>query len=381
MRIGIVEFLYHQIFLLTLIRIFRKLGFQLEVFTTRAIKEQVIFYLNEEEKNGIVWYFSDVFSSRRVFFKFINRRSAKFDVIFYNTLQGRTSYHYWDYFRFIWPRCKSILVAGRTTESFESPIKMAFSSHQPSFKRRVGIFLNQWMRIIMRMRFDGMVVHTESYLKYGKSYNYNKPMFIIPFALKEDKENAKEIKTDGNIRFVISGGVSDVRRDYKTVLQAFEQLESKYFKKISLILLGRAQSDYARDIIRLSNDLNDKGVCIKYFTDWVPESVWHKTLLNSEVCICPVRLETHRYGGYTSGVCDAIRYGKPLICVEGYEILSDLKSSTSFYNNADELRRVLQDNFFENPSRYAALSKIARANSEKFSVDIWAKKVLSALAE
>ncbi len=126
-------------------------------------------------------------------------------------------------------------------------------------------------------------------------------------------------------KIVISGAVSQKRRDYKGVL---EKLKS-FKQKAEIVFLGKAAGE---ELQMLKNFEKEKPehISIQYFTEKVPSKIFDEEMKSADVFWCPVQQETSFFSikeiyGETKmsgNIGDAIKYGKPSIFPKNFN--SDL---------------------------------------------------------
>ncbi|OGU11766.1 MAG: hypothetical protein A2X63_06510 [Ignavibacteria bacterium GWA2_35_8] len=203
---------------------------------------------------------------------------------------------------------------------------------------------------------------------------FRKPVLILPYAIYEHSK-LPEI-TDDKIDFVIPGSIDLRRRDYHSVLDAFEKTAEE-IKNITLTLAGKPVWDYGLEILKRCKKLNEKGLKIKWYDDFVPQPDFEKILHGSDVIISPVNKEMpygteHEIYGLskaTGATFDMARYAKPGIMPDIFNVPDELKGSVLKYSDVDELTQILKK-ISEDINYLTGLKQIALKNSHYFSVDI-----------
>lgn len=167
--------------------------------------------------------------------------------------------------------------------------------------------------------------------------NYkNLPIFYTKFSGKSENEN---------LTIVISGAVSQKRRDYKSVIKKlnFEESElrrSETFvenrlsekgssvgttQNIEIIFLGKAQ----RKELEMLQDFEKskpKNISIQYFTEKVSQNEFDSLMKKADILWCPIQPETvffsqkEIYGvtKMSGNIGDAIKFGKLAVFPENY---------------------------------------------------------------
>lgn len=358
MKIGMLEFLYHHIFLYSLAIVAKESGADVTIFTTKKLYNLVIPLFKDKIKN-YRWVIKREDESRTSFLKRVEGIVNKeIDLLFINTIQGNLCFQSIT-FR---PKCKNILVTGRVEEWLGNKYK------PNTFRPRgfIGYNMRYFSRKIILRRFNNLLVHTESLKNYVVKKGYKKEVFVFPFTIYNGDV---KLKVDfRRIKFIVLGAVDETRRDYILILKIFEKIFKCKNKNIELVLLGRTMGNYGKKIIEYSQQLQKRGVNIKFYNKYVPEDVYYKETISSDIIINPIRLEKYPHGGYTAGMVDAIRYGKPGIYPNGYIVEKRLISSSMFYRDNDDLYHLIKK-IINNKIFLENLVIKAKENSEKFSLE------------
>ncbi|MDD5530166.1 MAG: glycosyltransferase [bacterium] len=368
MRIGVIEILYHHVFLYSLASIAKESGEDVTIFTTKELYNLVTPLFKDRVKN-YKWVIKGENENVISFLKRVEKISAKeLDLLFVNTIQG-----FWCIpAAFFTPRCRAILVAARSQEWFGNRLRF----YIPHTKNSLIDLFRQNLSYIMRKKilpkYDGVVVHTESFKKYIQRYRYKKPIFVIPFAICECDSLVK--KDFRKINFIVVGGIEEHRRDYDVLLKAFRKLWlSPYRERISLTLIGRPVGEYGKMVIKECKELKEKGYAIKFFEGYIPETVFMEEVKKGDILISPIKLENYPCGGTTSAVVEAIRNAKPGIYPKGYAVQEEVLSSSLFYDGDEGLVDLIENRLVKESKGMEELCKNAVLNSEKFSLNRMAK--------
>lgn len=361
-KVGILEFLYHHIFLYSLASVARKSGAEVTIFTTENLYHLVApLFGNESEDYR--WFIRFSQEGLRAFLKRVEKiASTELDLLFVNTLQGGAPdwLTYWTFA----PKCKTVLVTGRITDWFGDSYRLA---PQRDIK---GLLHHNTQRFVTRRtlpRYDGIVVHTETMKDYALRHRYDKDVFVLPFSVFEGSPPGNG--NSGKVKFVVTGKISDYRRDYDELLDAFEKLWSSGRSEISLTLLGWPQGSYGERIIGRCRLLKQRGFNIRFFEHYIPEEIFMDEIADADVLINPIKPDTYIHGMFMSGLVEAIRHAKPGIYPLGYTVPEAFLSSSLFYNRIEELPELIANNFLDNPRFLKELSRQAVANSEAYSLE------------
>lgn len=358
MKIGIVEILYHHGFLYSLASVSRESGAEVTVFTTKNVYDITSSLFKNKIKN-YRWIIKDEDETIISFLKRIEEIANKeINLLFINTIQGNLCYKS----IFFKPKCKTILVTGRATEWFGDKFKLI--SFNP--KRLLNYNLRCIVRKRILPRYDAVLVHTEALKNYVLTNGYKKEIFVLPYIIYDDniplKKNGKEL------RFIVTGLIAKHRRDYDSILKVFEKMWKQGYKDVCLTILGRPVGRYGKGIVNQCRLLKREGFKIKFFDKFIPNDVFKREILSSDVIINPIKMETYLHGGFTSGLVEAIRYAKPGIYPVDYIVPKELLSSSLFYDRISKLDYLIEQKFLNNRGILEKLSKNAKENSEKYSL-------------
>lgn len=367
MNIGIVEFLYHHVFLYSLARVAKESGSDVTIFTTSNLYNLVIPLFRNKVSN-YRWIIKREDEKLLSFLKRVEKFSNKeIDLLFVNTLQRKRYYPLYLLFN---PKCKSILVTGRATDWFGSKYRLLpFRSIKSFLTHNIKHFV--YKKILPR--YDAIVVHTQRLKDYVLQRNYKKDIFVLPFTIYEG--SATRSRRRKKIRLIVLGSIANHRRDYDGLLRAFEILCSSTRKEISLTLLGRPIGKYGERIISRCKLLRERGFDLQFYNEYISEELFKKKVMSADIIINPIKLENYSFGGFTSGLVEAIRHAKPEIYPLDYAVPDELASSSLFYSEINELPQLIKENFLNNNhnNQLYELSEKARINSEKFSLEKLAK--------
>jgi len=207
----------------------------------------------------------------------------------------------------------------------------------------------------------------------ANEYFPNKNIISIPFSISI---NSPKISVNKKIRFTVPGTVDRRRRDYETLLDAFEPLYD-YYQTFELVFLGKTYDTFDQPFITS-------------FDERVPEKTYNEYLQSSDFIICPIVPETHtintttEYYGITKSpnIFDAIKYRKPLIVPDSISIPANIISNTLTYSDSLSLFNIINQ-FFTEPQKMKeikeeAISATERFKKEQIRKDLipWMKKLL-----
>lgn len=200
-----------------------------------------------------------------------------------------------------------------------------------------------------------------------------KKIYVFDQYYDSAEHTINPVLTD-RLSFVITGGVEDKRKDYQSVVDALRMVPDIH-PKIRLILLGKATTQYAREIVSQLDKMKETGLNAVTYSNYVPEESFSEIMTDTDYLLGPVVVETTFHGvpetyGTTklSGMLpDMIKYAKPAILINDLKIPSNMESSVIRYSSVTELAelfRVLTDKKIA--EKYA---ERARANSEQYKLE------------
>lgn len=333
MKVGIIETHYHHEFLHTMIQLFDSSV----VFTTKEIYNNLP--IQSKEKEGVCFHFKHPQQKMKDFIKSIY--TDGFDFIFVNTIQpSMVDLPAWRKFK---PKCPAILtihnINGWTNKKFV--IRKNILRSVDSYL--AGKFCNEVLK-----KFDFINIVHQPMFKYAFKNFPNHKITFIPYSLAGDV-NEKKHET---INFVVPGGVTPMRRDYYTVLNAFEDIIKK-FDNVKLTLLGKMDWKFEQDLIcnYIPSFLNK----IKFYTSFVPTEEYNNCLSYADFIVIPsvkktwtINTASEYYGKTKSpNFNECIKWRKPTIVPDYLEVDSRLESSTIYYTGScslyDRITEMLKD--------------------------------------
>lgn len=359
MKIGIIEILWHHVFLYSLASVAKESGADVTIFTTKKLYNLVRPLFKNKIKN-YRWIIKGedekLWSFLRRVEKFTNK---EVDLLFVNTIQG-----FWCYPLYLLkPKCKSILVTGRVEEWFGNNYKLFSSKPSKLFRHNLTHFA---MKKILP-RYDAVVVHTQTLKDYVLANGYKKDIFVFPFTIYDGSSTSLKI-IGKKLKFVVAGSIAKHRRNYDALLKAFEKIWNHGYKDVRLTILGRPIGGYGERIINWCRLIKEHGFDIQFHNEYISEEVYKDEVASADVIINPIKLENYSYGGFTAGLVEAIRHAKPGIYPFGYIVPNELLSSSLFYDKIDKLDYLIEQKFLNNRGVLEKLSIEAKKNSEKYSI-------------
>ena len=374
-EIGILEIHTHVKYLHTLAKICKTKKSNVTIFTTKDIFSKLETYLKNKSEYEIV-----LKKEREGISSFLKRVkkicNEKIDLLFVNTFQ--LSCFYLPRYIGFHPKSKMIL----TVHTANAWLKPKPVCNIKKIVRTIDTNLSSFIASkFILPKFAAITVIYSPIKDYIlKEGAYEKKIFTLPFYLFDDNNIYKETENK-RMQIVIPGQIEEHRRDYDTILDAFEVIFKKYNELIDLCLLGYPVGMYGNRILKRCKELKDAGYNIAYFDSFVPEKVYDQIMKKVDVIVLPIKIETRGMGliqefyGITKGsasVFEGIQYGKPMVVPEEFNVIKELKSSTLKYANSNNLEKILIE-YIEDKNKLKVLKKNANENAKHFSLDVFQK--------
>jgi glycosyltransferase involved in cell wall biosynthesis len=337
------------------------------IFTTKFIYDRVVPHFNGNEDN-YTWILQKKEETLKCFLKRIEKYcDKKIDLLLMNTCYVFP--HQQIFYYLFRPKCKIVQVACRVEYWFGEwqPINcLTIKSFIISITNNIG----QFIRKRALSRYDGLWVENKEASNYAISSGYKRKVACVPVHFYTGVIFKHEYKD--KLRCITIGTITDFRRDYSGLLDAFEKLFESGKREISLTLLGGPVDKKGLLIIERCKKLIEKGLDINFFTEYVPEDVLDKEISAADIIINPNYVTMYGRGTF-GAIMKAMQFAKPGIYPANSLFHEDLTTSSLFYNKIEELPAIIE-NLLANPERVKELSQNAIANSEKFSLEVVANK-------
>lgn len=369
-EIGILEYHYHSIYLITLAKVCNTKNTHVTLFTTKEIFSLIEPHIKDKKQYTLI--IKENKESIGSFLKKVERIcDEKIDLLFINTIQEslKDLPHYLNFK----PKCKMILTIHDANTWLNQQLKIDIKRPFRTFDTLLSSIIIQ--KIVLP-KFDGINIVYPPIKDYIKNNNfYKKDVYTFPFILFDENKKINLVKNQKKIKFVVPGAVIEQRRDHTVIIDAFEQLFKKYKKKISLCLLGKPTGAYGKKILKRCQNLTDKGFDVCFFENFVPEEEYEKTLNESTVVIAPIKLNTTSLGTWeetfgltkaSGAIFESIQYAKPLVLPEKFNLMDELTNSTIQYSDSKELELKLIE-IIDDEKKLQTLEKNAFENSKKIS--------------
>lgn len=204
------------------------------------------------------------------------------------------------------------------------------------------------VRKLILTNLDAVLVEYPPFVDFTrKDCMFDKPVYFLP-----NRSSTEETSHNYNnqiVNFVIPGQIHDIRRDYDFAINAIQQIPEHLYDKFSLTLLGNPKGKYGKRILGKCDKLAAQGVNIEYTPEFVSTRIFNKKMAQSDIVIVPLK-EHFNYGAfterftYTKGTgsfSDAIRFSKPSLVPDFYNLTNDLQKCFIKYKSPDDLCHIM----------------------------------------
>lgn len=222
---------------------------------------------------------------------------------------------------------------------------------------------------------DAYAVIDKSMSDLLKQNNSKKPIYVFPPIYVPHPQNKDlAIPNSSRIRLVITGLVEEKRKDYRVLVEALRYLEDIH-EKLTLVLLGKANSEYADQILSDLLKMKSTGLEIISYRDYVSSEEFDRQMYLADCILAPIVSQTEVNGikewyGKTkiSGVqLDIIKYSCPAIVVDDVPMPAELNDSVCYYHSPEDMAAFIRK--LTCHEYRLALRMSTKHNSEKFLVE------------
>lgn len=382
-KIAIIEIDYHAEVLKNTCTILQNTPFEISIYTNEKIARDV---KSDKNSSRFQWVIKSQQESIRGFFKRHVKEINQSDVVLFNTLAS--------HFRFFLKldiKPVSILRIHNSNAYFQpgknfKPVFTPYfiwkdSSH--ILRKTVGE-LDWYYRKKFLRKIDYLCFPDETLEEYArktgliKSYQTSLVLPLTAYDPKFDK------LTDTNeIYITIPGTIDQRRRDYETVITAFESIKTKLTQRVVLTLLGRPKDHYGHQIIKRMLGLGSGHIQTRHYNERIPFNEFDNVLKDTDFLILPIVINTkyviyrEKYG-YTKisgSINDLIRCGKPAIINRDYPLNKNLDQITTTYTSQVELSENIVN--WVNHRDYKKYSGIIKQALVKYSEENIRKHYIS----
>lgn len=246
-----------------------------------------------------------------------------------------------------------------------------YSKHKGSFFNKLLRYSSTFIKKILLKKSNLLIVESDQIQGYLER-NIFKKVEVIPY--KFYSENLRTEKKSDFIDFVIPGAVDLERKPLQVIFKALSSLSLSQLNRVRVVLLGRPLSDSDREFCLSLKDRFKSSVVV--FEEFIPTDVFHDYMKRSSYVIGSIQIDHEDiylkevYGTTKgSGVFgQAIGYSKPLIINTGFLVPSQLKMSTLYYKDEEELKEIFKTTISDNGFNERIQAE-AENSSKQFTID------------
>ena len=371
-QIGILEINRHIPVLYSFIKILSTPETHITIFTTPDLNKRLQTYLTGNEQLTIIMQKDK--ESRSHFLKRVKTyTNTHLDVLLVNTIH-EVMFHLLP-FRHLNPQKKMILTIHHVNTWLKQKIVFKPFHLLMTIETNIASIL---IKTLILKNYDALNVIYRPLKDYIETQtNYQKPVFTLPTSYYDPTtEFTTEQKQPGTLKVIIPGLIQEQRKDYTPILNALQILPENYLKSLEICIPGLPVERFGQQVHQQFKALQQKGANIILFNEFVPDDLFDHLHKDSDIIICPIRIQTRSdnltteaYGSTVgSGVIyNGIQYIKPLIIPQEFNNLPELATSTLTYKNGEDLATIFKD-LIDHPEKLKKLKTEAKHNAEKFSL-------------
>lgn len=371
-NIGILEIQRHIPVLYSFMKICKTNKTKVTVFTTPKVFTRLLTYnINKDDFNFVIKKKTE---SKNAFLRRIKKIcDIEIDLLFINTIHD-TTFDLIQYINFN-PNTKKVLVVHHAN-AWIRPYLVFKPFHL--LNTIDSNFSTILIKNFILPKFDAINVIYSPVREYiYENMDFDKEIFTIPTSTFEEDLYIDNQNDNEKLKIVLPGIIQEHRKDYLSILTAFQKICKKYKNKIEIYILGQPIGPYGYLVIKEYNNLKEKGGKIVTYNGFVSDEVFDNTLNHCDIILTPLRIETkadnlikEQYGKTVgSGVVyNAIKYARPIIVPAEFNMIGEFASSTIKYQNYKDLEETLNE-FLTNPNKMRKLKHEALINSRKFTLN------------
>ncbi len=349
-KIGIIELDYHLECLQSSIHLFDKSDIELHVFT----KKEFFNELSPTCSNHNVKWHIPINDNPKAVNDFLNDQKKlleSMNMVLFNTLESN--------FKFFVKFKLSTHVVLRVHNAFTflDPLgNIKWPSDIFSFYKFISYIFREEI-IKQRTYWANRFLSEVNYIMFpnvniteftSKNItNAYKTKLLSPLPMAYPKQVKIKLKHQLNkeLTIVLPGSVDPKRRNYSEIYEAFKSLSVKSKKKIKVIFLGKSNLFGANYLKKSFKNISSEKLEVMFFEKRIPMAEYENYMNSCDVMLNPIKINTSYhifkeiYGKtkVSGAVTDIVRYGRPLILPNTYDIDMDLKSCCLTYSNKDDL--------------------------------------------
>lgn len=327
------------------------------VFTIREVRQRIKATVGD----AVDWVVRRPDASLGTFLSRVETASGALDALWSFPLYG-TVIDYVRYARFA-PDCPFIMYAFDLN---------GWVGAEPVPTPKVYNYLKYPLRRRLLQRIDGLVVEFQPVREYAGA-RLSTPVYTYTPVLTDDESTAMATESE-QTTITVPGMIDETRRDYGTVLNAFQGRPSR--DDIELVLLGRPVGKYGERTLERCEVLRERGWAVTTFSDWIPTEEFSAQLARTDLLVGPLRESRpvdgfREYYGRTKGsgvITDALRYGLPVALPDWYVVPEAIEPAAQLFASPAELDETIA-RLATSPERRRELHEAARAAASTYRVE------------
>ncbi|MDB2294119.1 hypothetical protein PM085_18005 [Halorubrum ezzemoulense] len=343
-RIGILNLSSHENYVRSVAEIAVELG-PVSIFTTSSIYERVggssAFDVPPDE-----WDLKGHSESKREYLARVEQRASEhIDILISFPFYG----HVFDYTAYVnfEPDCEYLLY------SFDINSMLG---RNPTFIPKIYNYLKYPMKKAILQRVDRLLVEFSPIAEYVSSTNSSVDVEtftpILSNSVESDSSKDKHNQQErDSLTVTIPGMIDSTRRNYDEVLEALNALSQERKEEIELVLLGKPVGDYGSTVIQRAKSLENEGVKLEYYTDWIPTDTFAKKLNSTDLLVSPLCRQrpidgfVEEYGKSkgSGAISDAISYATPLLFPSWFEVPELAEPGIHTYRDEADLQEMFTE--------------------------------------
>lgn len=211
------------------------------------------------------------------------------------------------------------------------------------------------------------------------------PQAVIEFIPANFYQQKEVIIMPGKLfRIIVPGSVELKRRHYEHLVEACKYIFEGNAKPIEIVLLGKSDNDYAKQIIDTIKKLigNRADIFLTTFENTVPENNFIDYFNSADVIFSPLQkvfkksdddvVEVNGLSHSTGLFADIIKFPAPLIIPGDISLSHDFKNAVNFYHSAKDAADIILRFINEPATLELAREKMVKACS-KYSIEAFEK--------
>ncbi|MGB5715375.1 MAG: hypothetical protein WBM44_31240 [Waterburya sp.] len=231
------------------------------------------------------------------------------------------------------------------------------------------------MRKKMLAQFDKnynlkLIVHSEGQKEALEEYSCKLPIIVFPFAIYEGMEDSSQ--SNQVLRICIPGVITQSKRDYLGLFQAFLQNAEALRDRICLHLLGYVtEREKEKMGVVISDFIINSGYKVQYHDSFVYGEEFDRAIANCDLLLNNQFISknnTEVYGKTKESgmIFNMLRAAKPGLLPREYNVSPEFHKCTLFFDDYPHLVEIIQQ-IVDDPQRLKQLKTAAKELAASYS--------------